>query len=640
MQFKYPELLWALFLLLIPIFIHLFQLRRFKKTPFTNVKLLQKVVAESRRSSTLKKWLLLITRLLLFAALILAFAQPFLASKTALTKKETVIYLDNSFSMQAKQDEGTLLETAVQDLIETIPRENTFSLFTNEDTYTRVTLKEIQNELLTLQYTQRQLQLDEIWLKAQTLFSDDKNTIKHSVVISDFQSRMASALNDSVGNWQKHLVKMQPGALSNIMIDTAYISPTAPNTLELTAILSGSGELESIPVSLYNGDKLIAKTAAVFEDDQSAVVVFTLPANEVIDGKIEISDAALSYDNQLFFNLNLKEKIKVLSIGDADSKFLARIYADAEFSFSSTSLNSLNYSILEKQNFIILNELPAIPNALQNALRSFVSNGGSLTVIPNASADLGNYNAFLSNYGGTGLLDLIRADRNITTISFTHPLYQNVFEKRVTNFQFPMVSQFYRIRTRASAILSYQDNTPFLVGSDNVFLFTAPLDSANSNFKNSPLIVPTFYSMASNSLKLPQLYHLLGQTTSIDVPVTISNDNILKVSLENYEFIPQQQYFTNKTSIIFNENPAEDGIYTIGDGKNFRQNISFNHPRAESDLTYLKIDDFDVASKNNTISGLFGQIEKGNRVTELWKWFVILALLFMLAEVFIQKIFK
>jgi len=234
----------------------------------------------------------------------------------------------------------------------------------------------------------------------------------------------------------------------------------------------------------------------------------------------------------------------------------------------------------------------------------------------------------------------MRAERNITTISFAHPLYQNVFEKQVTNFQFPMVSQFYRIRTRASAILSYQDNTPFLVGTENMFLFTAPLDSANSNFKNSPLVVPTFYSMASNSLKLPQLYHPLGQTTTIDVPVAISNDNILKVSMENYEFIPQQQYFTNKTSIIFGENPTEDGIYTIGDGKNFHQNISFNHPRAESDLTYLKIDDLEAVSDNHTISGLFGQIEKGNRVTELWKWFVILALLFMLAELFIQKVFK
>jgi len=127
MQFKYPELLWALFLLLIPIFIHLFQLRRYKKTPFTNVKFLKKVVSESRRSNSLKKWLLLFTRLLLIAAAVLAFAQPFFAKKGATSKKETVIYLDDSFSMQAKTENGTLLSDAVQSLIEAIPADNSYS---------------------------------------------------------------------------------------------------------------------------------------------------------------------------------------------------------------------------------------------------------------------------------------------------------------------------------------------------------------------------------------------------------------------------------------------------------------------------------------------------------------------------------
>lgn len=153
MQFKYPELLWALFLLLIPIIIHLFQLRRFKKTPFTNVKLLQKVVAESRKSSTLKRWLLLISRLLVVLGLVLAFAQPFFANTSALLEKETVIYLDNSYSMQAKRNEETLLESAVQELIEAIPEESVFSLFTNDDVFKEVTLKEIKNELLELDYS-------------------------------------------------------------------------------------------------------------------------------------------------------------------------------------------------------------------------------------------------------------------------------------------------------------------------------------------------------------------------------------------------------------------------------------------------------------------------------------------------------
>ncbi len=84
MQFKHPELLWGLLLLLIPILIHLFQLRRFKKTPFTNVKFLKKVISESRRSSTLKKWLLLFTRLMIIAGLVIAFAQPFFAKSSAL----------------------------------------------------------------------------------------------------------------------------------------------------------------------------------------------------------------------------------------------------------------------------------------------------------------------------------------------------------------------------------------------------------------------------------------------------------------------------------------------------------------------------------------------------------------------------
>ena len=102
MQFKYPALLYALFLLLIPILIHLFQLRRFQKVAFTNVSFLKKVSMQTRKSSQIKKWLVLMLRLLGVAAIVIAFAEPFKASVTALNStKETTLYIDNSFSMQA-----------------------------------------------------------------------------------------------------------------------------------------------------------------------------------------------------------------------------------------------------------------------------------------------------------------------------------------------------------------------------------------------------------------------------------------------------------------------------------------------------------------------------------------------------------
>ena len=98
MQFKHPEYLYFLGLLIIPILVHLFQLQRFTKTPFTNVALLQKLVLETRKSSQVKKWLILATRLLLFTTLILAFCQPYFSNHKKELTPHHFIYLDNSLS--------------------------------------------------------------------------------------------------------------------------------------------------------------------------------------------------------------------------------------------------------------------------------------------------------------------------------------------------------------------------------------------------------------------------------------------------------------------------------------------------------------------------------------------------------------
>ena len=106
MQFKHPEILYVLFALLIPVFIHLFQLQRFTKTPFTNIKFLKEIELQTRKSSRLKKWLVLLTRLALFASLIIAFTQPYYSNNKTSKDWLTLIYLDNSISMQAKGEQG------------------------------------------------------------------------------------------------------------------------------------------------------------------------------------------------------------------------------------------------------------------------------------------------------------------------------------------------------------------------------------------------------------------------------------------------------------------------------------------------------------------------------------------------------
>ena len=636
MQFKNPELLWALFLLIIPIFIHLFQLRRFKKTPFTNVKLLQKIVAESRKSNNLKKWLLLAARSLLFTALIIAFAQPFFADETALKEKETIIYLDDSFSMQARYNESTLLEHAVQQLLKSIPEEEIFSLFTNSIEYRNITIKDIQNNLLTLTPTPKQLKLGEIQLKAKTLFSKNEQLQKNLILISDFQERMQVESKDSIIGLHEHIVQLTPNSTNNGTLDSLYISSTDSETIELTALLSANFDTQSIPVSLYNEDKLIAKTSATFENRKGSAI-FTLASKEAIKGTLEISDAGLTYDNRLFFNIDEKEKPKVLVIGKSNSDFLKKIYTDNEFEFNSYGLETLNYREIDTQHLIIINELQQIPNSLIPSITAFVTDGGNLIVIPPINADIVNYNQLLTKLSVGSYAQQNESERKITQISFSHPLFQHVFQKEIANFQYPMVKQYLKINATLPPVLSYQNNEPFLVGGRGMYVFTASLNSENSNFKRSPLIVPTFYKMGVNSLKTSEIYNTLNGNTKIDVARKLAKDHILKVSKDQYQFIPQQQSLANKVTLIFNDSPAADGIYSISENGTILKNISFNYPRYESSLDYLELDNLGSVNIKTSISSLFQELQIDNRVTELWKWFVILAVLFILIEVLIIK---
>ncbi|MEH6680067.1 MAG: BatA domain-containing protein [Sediminicola sp.] len=641
MQFKHPELLWALFLLLIPILVHLFQLRRFKRTPFTNVRLLQKVVARSRKSRSLKKWLLLATRLLLLGFLILAFSQPFLAGDTALKEKQTVFYLDNSFSMQAKKENTTLLRHVIQQLLTELPAESSINLFTNTEVFQNVPPSEIQNQLLDLSFTPEQLRLNDIYLKAGTLFENRPESIRNLIVVSDFQQRILSKEKDSGQNFQKHLLRLDPDRTENVSIDSVFVGKDVGNTLELVSMLSSSSEIGDIPVSLYNAEKLIAKASADFDGKGKATISFTVPKDRHIRGKLEITDTGLTYDNQLYFNLSKKEPIKVSVVGNAGTEYLERIFTEDEFELTLLSPTGLDLRKLENQHLLILNELPDIPVSLRNAIKNFRDNGGHVLLIPSENSNLASYNTFLNGISGSSLQGKTEGERVVSGIQYSHPLYQGVFKEEIGNFQYPKVSSHYKVSTKAPQLLSFEDGTPFLIGREGFYFFTASISAPNTNLKDSPLIVPTLYNMGLQSLRTGPLYGMVGKVSQLDIPVALGRDNILKVSGTEGEFIPQQSSYSTKTTLNFGPLPEKDGWYDIIKGTDTLKNISFNYPRDESVLMYTKMGDMEgEATISSETEALFDNIEKGDGITPLWKWFIILALLFIVVEILIQKIFQ
>ena len=484
MQFQHPELLYALFLLLIPIFIHLFQLRRFKQVDFTNVAFLKKVTIQTRKSSQLKKWITLLLRLLALASIIIAFAQPFTATKTALnTNKETVLYIDNSFSMQAKGTNGPLLNRSLQELYNLqIPSEK-ISWFTNNSTHKNVSLQDFTNEILSVSYSQGQLSLSEVVLKANQLFSDSEASNKRLILISDFQQN--ETFPEVPENITINTVRLQPVNTNNITVDSVYISSKNGQNIQLKVDVSASGDVpESVPLSLFNGKTLMAKTAVDFSSNNTNTTVFDIENTSDFKGRLEITDPNLPYDNNLFFSINAPKKIKVLSINEADSGFLQRLFNQEEFEYTQQTQNSLNYNEIPNKDFIVINGLTSIPASLVTAIQSFSANGGSVLVIPSEQAELNDYNNLLATLGMGSFSGKISSEKQITQIVFDHPLYQNVFEKRVVNFQYPTVNSYYQANTNTTSVLNYEDGKPFIFQKSNTYFLSASINLENSNFQN------------------------------------------------------------------------------------------------------------------------------------------------------------
>lgn len=645
MQFKNPEILYALFLLLIPIFIHLFQLRRFQKVDFTNVAFLKKVTIQTRKSSQLKKWLTLLMRLLALACIIIAFAQPFTALKTALnSKKEAVVYIDNSFSMQAKGPKGPILERALKDLFDKTGGTEKLSWFTNNYERKNASPQDFKNEVLSVEYFQNQLTPSQVLLKASQLFSNEKDVLKQLVYISDFQQK--EAFPEIPDDLILEAVQLKPVKASNISIDSVFVASKNASTTQLKVKVStlqqaeNSNETSNVPISLFNSEKLIAKTALDFSENANGSVIFDIDNSEEFIGKLQLNDPNLPFDNSLFFSINKPGKIKVLAINEVDGNFLQRLFEKEEFLFTQQTFKMLNYNEIPDQNFIVLNELKEIPASLATALKSFSDEGGSVLVIPASEVDLGSYNNFLQTMSlGTFTSERVQ-EKKITKIVFSHPLFKDVFEKEVANFQYPKVNSFYDISTTATSAIGFEDNQPFLLQKNKTYLLTAAINKENSNFQNSPLVVPTIYNMALQSLPLPRLYYTIGEQNSIAIPVKLSADEILTIKDSTAQFIPLQQTKANFVLMTTTDEPSKANNYQIVKENEFLENISYNYARNESQLQYLNPEDWKGAKVYKTIDALFDSINEANSINSFWKWFAIFALLFLIFEMLILKFYK
>ncbi len=645
MQFKNPEILYLLFLLIIPVIIHLFQLQKFEKVAFTNVKLLKEIKQQTRKSSRLKKILLLISRLLLMASLIIAFAQPYFSKKNNTRNKKTYIYLDNSFSMQAKGENGELLQRAKNDLLDEISSSsNQFSIITNNRIY-----KDIQNknDLLQIDYYPVKKDLKNILLQIDNLRNDKIEKPVNIILISDFQENTSDLTDVSLDNLSTYyFVQMQPVQKENISIDSVWINDENPQNIKVNVLVkSHEMEVKNLSISLFVNDDLFGKSTISMEKNKSELIDFIIPATDEFSARITLNDNRLKFDNTLYFNTIKKEKIPVLAIGE-NNKFLSKIYNDKEFIFISTSLKSLDYSLFSKQKLIVLNELPSYSTALIQSLKNFK---GNMVIIPSLDCDLQSYNELLNSLQIGKMEQAVTSKKYVNKINYSHPFFKNVFEKKTDNYQYPLVDQYYSGHFfRSTSLLKLSDDQDFLAEIDmkdqKIYWFSAPLNGTNSNFINSPLVVPVFYNFSLQNSTQKKLYYNIGKKNIIQFKNNQKGDAVFHLVQKDFDFIPLQSRSMDFVNIITEEKPLKAGIYTVTNSSKKFINISFNYDRKEGDLTYYQVNKYLENRQNvhfyKSVKNVITQINDQDKNRNLWQLFIIFALVFLGVEIILQKFLK
>ena len=374
MHFKNPEILYLLALLIIPVLVHLFQLQKFVKTPFTNVSFMHKIIQQTRQSSRIKKWLILATRLLLFSTIIIAFSQPYISNKKASVKQHNYIYLDNSLSTNTKGKRGDLLQVSAQDIIKHASDKDEYSLLTNSNFYPKKTKNELKNILLKIKNTAKKIDIYTVLLKFDTEIKDKTKDLDEIILISYFQNTYKNEFTNVTPIFSA--IKLTPIIKNNISIDSIFLSNLNTDSFTLNVLVINQGKpKKNIPIAIYNHSKLISKRSTSFEKNAYKTIEFKIKNQKEFTGKISSNFSDLyHFDNTLYFTLKNNQKINVLSIGK-NADFLTKIYNKKEFNFNQSTPQNTDYNSISKQQLIVLNEIENIPDVLIKKMKDFSQNG-------------------------------------------------------------------------------------------------------------------------------------------------------------------------------------------------------------------------------------------------------------------------
>jgi hypothetical protein len=641
--------LWAI---AIPIALHLLQLRRYKRVAFSNVAFLKDVQKETQSRHRLRNLLILLSRILAFSCLVMAFADPILredGSEAQTARAAVSVYVDNSPSMMGTGENSSLLQEAKQkasSLVEAFEETDKFHVFTSDfegQDQRFVTQLEALERIAAIQVGNQAPSLDAVIRRASDQLGRRGDAAGWSFWVSDLQRTSHQVLDsqqpDTTVEWR--VVPVLPNAVPNVWIDSVWFdAPIAlanePAALHVRIAHDASEGVDALPLTLQMDGvtEAIGSFHVVPGMSTDTVLRFThgTPGPHVL--AVSLRDAPVQFDDVHFMGYNVEEAVEVFHwVDDLDATtpgLLDRALASGAPAVKSTTETSLpSPQELSRFDLVIADALtdPA-PGSLA-LLRDFNNAGGTVLIVPDSA--------------GRGVIALaeamslplprgwIRENGQVSHVQWKHPLFQGVFRHVPSNIDWPAYDRLLdRPRSLDEDVIAIAANgLPYWSvlsneadrGGDIHWLAT-PLETGN--LTRHGLFVPLILRVAQSARNVQSHSLTLGKDLALVIPVSSDNDNsrsadiawtIQAVSSEDAEassnapqrIVPEVRITPEGVKLGWGDALSVPGAYLVQRDDSTLASFGMNLDRVESNL-----EAWDVQTWEEAVDG------EGWSHVELW----------------------
>jgi len=664
LNFLNPLFLFGLAAAAIPILIHLFTRKRPREVRFSSLEFLSEVNRSEIRRIRIKQWLLLLLRTLAVIAIALAMSRPVVkASAGAKDGAATTIValVDRSGSMGALTRTGPLMNEArrlVESLLATLGHGDEMLLIPYDEGPAPISARPISDVPRLRAATQglaagaRATDHRKALALAAQALRESHALNRELFWVSDFQAGgfeggVAAGLPPGPwGDIRTYLVPLAPARRGNVGLIDAALAPAesgAALAVRGAAFEAPAGDRAVAVTEVGSGNELGRGFLPVAESGEADALI---PLSRLPEqgGRVTLPDDELPLDNVRVFAAGRSGTLRVLLRHDGEATPLGLALA-AGSPASGLVVESVDAATVPSRlgdaDVLVLDDLERMGPAELQATLDFLRGGGAVMLVLGRRADPRFWNGALLRDLGIGVLeDLEQAQAGsgwrLRRRVAGHPVLAG-FPARPGE---PLSSaRFTTIRrlipgTSARVLLEFDREHPALVESRAALAFLAPLDAESSDFPVSGAFLPLLHQAvkvlgrgtAAASLVPGERYSAPAQTGAW----RITDEAGREVAVE---------LVTAEGATRLLSAPLErPGLYRVFQGSAPRATFAVNPDRRESDLsavpepTLLRWFPAGRVSVLRPGGDLERRVREARYGRELWTWFVLIALICLLAE--------